>query len=107
MMFPKFWTQSDIDWSMKLDNSSLYEVRSEMEWLVYYVVLEIGFHQNPPNDSSHYIMMFPKFWTQSDIDWSMKLDNSCSYEVRYEIVLHSSRDWISLKTHQMTPSTIL
>ena len=46
-MFPKFWTQSDIDWSMKLDNSGSYEVRSEMEWLVYCIVLEIGFHSKP------------------------------------------------------------
>ncbi|CAL2256467.1 unnamed protein product [Prunus armeniaca] len=44
MMFPKFWTQSDIDWSMKLDNSASYEVRSEMEWLMYCTVLDIGIH---------------------------------------------------------------
>ncbi|CAL8153563.1 unnamed protein product [Prunus armeniaca] len=74
---PKFWTQSDIDWSMKLDNSASYEVRSEMEWLMYCTVLYIGiqpldFTQNSPNESSHNIMMFPKFWTRSDIDWSMK-----------------------------------
>ncbi|CAL2256462.1 unnamed protein product [Prunus armeniaca] len=34
----------DMDWSMKLDNSGSYEVRSEMEWLVYCIVLAIGFH---------------------------------------------------------------
>ncbi|CAL2256470.1 unnamed protein product [Prunus armeniaca] len=44
MMFPKFWTQSDIDCSMKLDNSSFYEVSSEMEWLMYCTVLGIGIH---------------------------------------------------------------
>ena len=44
MMFPKFWTQSDIDWSIKLDNSGSDKVRSEMEWLVFCIVLEIGFH---------------------------------------------------------------
>ncbi|CAL2230173.1 unnamed protein product [Prunus armeniaca] len=176
MMFPKFWTQSDIDWSVKLDDSGSYEVRSEMEWLVYCIVLSIGFHskhtklllppyygvpqvldsfryrlvreigrfrfvrssfskgvvgalhsfihwislkthgmtpttivrmkfvlkwsgcsiaqfypldftQNTPNDSSHHIMMFPKFWTHSDIDWSVKLDDSGSYEVRTKFVL--------------------
>ncbi|CAL2256443.1 unnamed protein product [Prunus armeniaca] len=85
MMFPKFWTQSDIDSSMKLDNSGSYEVRSEMEWLVYYTVLAIGFHSKSPNDSSHNIMLFPNFWTQSDIDWSMKLYNSGSCEVCYEM----------------------
>ncbi|CAL8089656.1 unnamed protein product [Prunus armeniaca] len=108
MMFPKFCTQSDIDWSMKLDYSGSYEVRSEMEWLVYCLVLSIGFHEkhtkgllppyydvpqfypldftkNTPKDSSHHIMMFPKFWTQFDIDWSVKLDDSCSYEVRSEM----------------------
>ncbi|CAL8089671.1 unnamed protein product [Prunus armeniaca] len=101
MMFPKFWTQSDIDWSVKLDDSGSYDVRSEMEWLVYCIVLSIGFHskhtkrllppyyvvpqfypldfaQNTQNDTSHHIMMFPKFWTQSDIDWSVKLHDSGS-----------------------------
>ncbi|CAL8089668.1 unnamed protein product [Prunus armeniaca] len=110
MMFPEFWTQSDIDWSVKLDDSGSYEVRSEMEWLFY----PLDFAQNTPkdsshhimmfpkfrtqsdidwsvkldhsaNDSSHHIMMFPKFWTQSDIDWSVKLDDSGSYEVRSEM----------------------
>ncbi|CAL9024892.1 unnamed protein product [Prunus brigantina] len=48
MMFPKFCTQSDIDWSMKSDNSGSYAaVRSEMEWLVYSIVVEIGFHSKP------------------------------------------------------------
>ncbi|CAL8112280.1 unnamed protein product [Prunus armeniaca] len=81
MMFPNFWTQSDIDWSVKLDDSGSYDVRSEMEWLLY----PLDFTQNTPNDSSHHIMMFPKFWTQSDIDWSVKLDNSGSYDVRSEM----------------------
>ncbi|CAL2230241.1 unnamed protein product [Prunus armeniaca] len=131
MMFPKFWTQSDIDWSLRLDISGSYVVRSEMEWLVYCIVLSLGFHSkltklllppyydvplvldpiryrlvhevgefsgwcigyfypldfthNSPKDSSLHIMVFPKFWTQSDIGWSKKLDNSGSYEVRYEM----------------------
>ncbi|CAL8089641.1 unnamed protein product [Prunus armeniaca] len=118
MMFPKFWTQSDIDWSVKLDDSGSCDVRSEMVWLVYCIVLSIGFRSkhtelllppyydvsqvlnsiryrlfypldftpNTANDSSHHIMMFPKFWTQSDIDWSVKLDDSGSYDVRSEMV---------------------
>ncbi|CAL8112242.1 unnamed protein product [Prunus armeniaca] len=81
-----------------------------MEWLVYSIVLAIGFHskptkslvppyyvvpevldsiryrlclplyftQNQPNHSSDHIMLFPKFWTQSDIDWYMKSDYSGS-----------------------------
>ncbi|CAL2230161.1 unnamed protein product [Prunus armeniaca] len=81
MMFPKFWTHSDIDWSVKFDDSGSYEVRSEMEWLFY----PLDFTQNTPNDYSHQIIMFPKFWTQSDIDWSVKLHNSGSYEVRSEM----------------------
>ncbi|CAL2230193.1 unnamed protein product [Prunus armeniaca] len=108
MMFSKFWTQSDVDWSVKLDDSGSYEVRSEMEWLVYCIVLSLGFHskhtksllppyydvpqfypldftQNAPNDSSRHIMMFPKFWTQSDTDSSVKSHNSGSYEVRSEM----------------------
>ncbi|CAL2230172.1 unnamed protein product [Prunus armeniaca] len=117
MMFPKFWTQSDIDCSVKLHSLGSYEVRSEMEWLVYCIVLSTGFHskhsksllppyydvpqlldsvrcplfypfdftQNTPNDYSYHIMMFPKFWTHFDIDWSVKLDDSSSYEVRSEM----------------------
>ena len=86
MLFPKFWTQSDIDWSLKSDNSGSYDVPSEMGWLVYCIVLEIRFHSKPPpNDSSHNIMMFPKFWTQSDIDRYTKFENSGSYEVRSEM----------------------
>ncbi|CAL2230216.1 unnamed protein product [Prunus armeniaca] len=108
MMFPKFWTQSDIDWSLKLDNSGSYAVRPEMEWSLYCIVLSIGFHSqlskrlpapyydvpqfypldfthNYPKDSSQHIMMFPRIWTQSDIDWSSKLGNSGSYAVRSEM----------------------
>ncbi|CAL2239439.1 unnamed protein product [Prunus armeniaca] len=53
------------------------------KWLLppYYVVpqsLPLYFTQNQPNDSSDHIMLFPKFWTQSDIDWSMKSDYSGS-----------------------------
>ncbi|CAL8112284.1 unnamed protein product [Prunus armeniaca] len=44
MMFPKFGTQSDIDWFVKLDDSGSYDVRSEMKWLVYCIVLSTGFH---------------------------------------------------------------
>ncbi|CAL8112312.1 unnamed protein product [Prunus armeniaca] len=58
MTFPKFWTQSDIESSVKLDDSGSYDVRSEMEWL---------------------------FWTQSDIDCSVKLDDSGSYDVRSQM----------------------
>ena len=45
------------------------------------------------------------------INWSKKWDTSCLNEVRavHGVVggLHISSDWISLKTHQMTPPTIL
>ncbi|CAL8089735.1 unnamed protein product [Prunus armeniaca] len=97
VMFPKFWTQSDIDWSMKWDNLGSYEVRSEVDWLVHMKIIlkwsgrciakfyPLDFTQTPPNNSSHHITMFPKFWTQSDIDWSMKLNNSSSYKVRSEV----------------------
>ncbi|CAL2230159.1 unnamed protein product [Prunus armeniaca] len=87
--FPKFWTQSDIDWSVKLHNLGSYEVRTKfvLKWSGRCVALfyPLDFTQNTPNDSSHHIMMFPKFWTQSDIDWSVKLDDSGSYEVRSEM----------------------
>ncbi|CAL8116896.1 unnamed protein product [Prunus armeniaca] len=92
MTFPKFRTQSDIDWYMKSDNSGSYEVLYEMEWLVHtkFVLKWSGwcialfypleFTQNSPNDSSHNTMMFSEFRTQSDIDWSMKLGNSRLYK---------------------------
>ncbi|CAL2230199.1 unnamed protein product [Prunus armeniaca] len=76
MMFPKFWTQSDIDWSVKLDDSCSCDVRSEMVCLVYCIVLSIGFH------SKHTKCLLPPYYdvpqvsTQSDIDWSVKLDDS-------------------------------
>ncbi|CAL2230227.1 unnamed protein product [Prunus armeniaca] len=56
-----------------------------MEWLVYCIVLSIGFPSQLSKDSFLHIMIFPKFGTQSDIDWSTKLDNSGSYEVRFEM----------------------
>ena len=110
-MFPKFWTQSDIDWSSKLCNSVSYEVRSEMEWLVYCIDLGIGFHSKPTK------WFLPQYY-----DVAQVLD-SIRYLLVLEIgqfrfvrssfwngvvgVLFCSRDWISLKTHQMTPPTIL
>ena len=111
MMFPRFWTQSDIDWSMKLYNSGSYEVRYEMKWLVYWIVLEIGFDLKPTK------WLVPLYY-----DVPQVLD-SIRYRLVLEIgqlrfvrsllsngvvgVLHNSRDWISLNTHQMIPSTIL
>ncbi|CAL2230195.1 unnamed protein product [Prunus armeniaca] len=56
MMFSKFWTQSDVDWSVKLDDSGSYEVRSEMEWLVYCIVLSLGFH------SKHTKSLLPPYY---------------------------------------------
>ncbi|CAL8089711.1 unnamed protein product [Prunus armeniaca] len=135
-MFPKFWTQSDINWSVKLHDSGSYDVRSEMEWLVYCIVLSIGFHskhtkrllppyydvpqvldsircglihftQNTPNDASHHIMMFPKFWTQSDIDWSfypLDFTQNTSNDSSHHIMMfpkfwtQSDIDW-SVKLH--------
>ena len=170
MMFPKFWTQSDIYWSLKSDDSGSYEVRSEMDWLVYCIVWAIGFHLKLTK------WLLPQYYDVPQVldsiryrlvhNWSTKFDKSGSYEVRSEIewllycmvleigfhskptkwllpqyydvphvlcsiwyrlvheigqfrfvwtmflngvvgVLYSSRDWISLKTHQMTPPTIL
>ncbi|CAL9005443.1 unnamed protein product [Prunus brigantina] len=44
---PQFWTQSNIHWSTNSDNSGSFEVRYEMECLVYCIVLAIGFHSKP------------------------------------------------------------
>ena len=55
-------------------------------------------------------MMLPKFWARSEFNWSTKLDTSSLYEVRIINVfigaLHSSSNWISPKTHQMTSPMI-
>jgi hypothetical protein len=56
-------------------------------------------------------MLLPKFWARSEINWSKKLGISSSLEVHsVNIVVGAMRsfgDWISLKTHQMTPPIIL
>ncbi|CAL8112328.1 unnamed protein product [Prunus armeniaca] len=71
MMFPKFWTQSDIDWSEKSHVSGSYNVRSEMEWLVYCTVLSIGLH------SKHTKRLLPPYY-----DVPQVLDS-----IRYRLVL--------------------
>ena len=111
MMFPKLWTQGDIDWSMKSANSCSCELCSEMQWLVYCVVLEIAFHLKSTN------WLFLQYYDVPEV-----LD-SIQYRLVLEIgrlrlvrssfwnavvgVFYSSRDWISFKTSQMTPPTIL
>ncbi|CAL2230211.1 unnamed protein product [Prunus armeniaca] len=163
MMFPKFWTQYDIDCSMEFDNSGSYEVRSEMQWLVYCILLSIGFHsklaklllpsyydvpqvldsrryrlvreigqfsfglntisigpwnwtiqfypldftKNSTNYSSLYVVMFPKFWTQYDIDWSLELDNSGSYEGRSEMEWLVYRIILSIGFLSKLPKSLL
>ncbi|KAL6284655.1 hypothetical protein ACE6H2_015584 [Prunus campanulata] len=79
---PKFWAQSEINRCKKLDNSSSKAVRSLLESLVYSVVLAFGFHSKSPNDSTHHIMMMPKFWVRSKINRCKKLDNSSSKAAR-------------------------
>ncbi|KAL6284650.1 hypothetical protein ACE6H2_015579 [Prunus campanulata] len=44
MMMHKFWARSEINRCTKFDNSSSKAVRALLEWLVYFVVLAIGFH---------------------------------------------------------------
>ena len=111
MMFPKFWIQSDIDRSMKLDNSDSCEVRSEMECLVYCIVWDIGFRTKltkwllPPYYNVTKVLGSIRYWLVHEIGefwfvWS-------SFWNRVVGVLYSSRDWISLKTHQMTSPTVL
>ncbi|CAL8167098.1 unnamed protein product, partial [Prunus armeniaca] len=111
MLFPKFWTQSDIDWSLKSDYLGSWEVRSEMEWSVYCIVLAIGFHSKPTKS------LLPPYYVVPQV-----LD-SIRYRLVHEIglfnfvgssywngvvgVLHSFSHWISQKTNQMTPPTIL
>jgi hypothetical protein len=111
MVLPKFWARSEINWWTKLETSSSYEVssvngvggglHSSSDWI----------SRKTLNDSSHHIMMSPKFLARSKINWSKKLGISSSIEVRSVNVvvgaLHSSGDWISLETHQITPPTII
>ncbi|KAL6284651.1 hypothetical protein ACE6H2_015580 [Prunus campanulata] len=79
---PKFWARSEINRCTKLDNSSSKTVRASLEWLVYFVVLAIGFHSKSPHNSSHHIMMMPKFGARSEINRCTKLDNWSSKGVR-------------------------
>ncbi|KAL6286422.1 hypothetical protein ACE6H2_010812 [Prunus campanulata] len=85
---PKFWARSEINRCTKLDNSGSKAVRALLEWLVYSVVLAIGFHSNSPHDSSPHIMMMPKFWARSEINRCTKLDTSSSKAVCSEL------DWL-------------
>ncbi|CAL2230217.1 unnamed protein product [Prunus armeniaca] len=71
-----------------------YDVPQVSYSIRYRLVLEIGqfkffyplnFTPNSPNFSALYIVLFPKFWTQYDIDCSMELENSGSSEVRSEM----------------------
>ena len=111
LMFPKFWTQSDIDWSMKLDNSGSYEILYEIEWLVYCIVSPIGFHSKLTK------WLLPLYYDVPQVLDSIRYQLvheirqftfvRSSFWILVVVVLHSSRDWISLKTHQMTPPTIL
>ncbi|KAL6284654.1 hypothetical protein ACE6H2_015583 [Prunus campanulata] len=87
MLLPKFWARSEINRGKKLDNSGSKAVRSELEWLVYCIVLRLDFNQNSPHDSSHHIMMMPKFWSRSEINRCTKLDTSSSKAVCSELEL--------------------
>ena len=88
MMMTKFWARSEIHRCKKLDNSSSKAVRSELEWLLYCIVLAIGFHSKLTNDSSHHIVMMPKFWARSEINRGKILDSSGLNGVR------SILDWV-------------
>ncbi|CAL2239435.1 unnamed protein product [Prunus armeniaca] len=111
MMFPKFWTQSDIDWPLKSDNSSSYEVRSEMKWMVYCIALAIGLHSKPTK------CLLPPYYgvppVLDSIRYRLVLEigqfnfGGSSFSNGVVGVLLRSRDWISLKSHKMTPPTIL
>ncbi|CAL2256458.1 unnamed protein product [Prunus armeniaca] len=74
-----------MDWSMKLDNSASYEVRFEVEWLMYCTVLDIGIHSKSTKSPLSPCNAAPQVLDIIDMDWSMKLDNSTSYEVPSEM----------------------
>ncbi|KAL6286426.1 hypothetical protein ACE6H2_010816 [Prunus campanulata] len=109
-MIPKFWARSEISRCTKLDTSNSKAVCSELEWLVYSVVLAIGFTQNSPQESSHHIMMMPKFWARSEINRCTKLDTASSkpicsklewfvYSVVLAIRFHSKLTKLLLPTY--------
>ena len=99
-MFPKFWTQSDNDWSMKLDNPGSYEVRSEMEWLVCCKVSEIRFHSKPtkcllpPYYDVHQVLDSIRYRLVKEIGQFRFIRSS--FLTRVVGVFHSFIDWISL-----------
>ena len=110
-MIPKFRIQSNIDWSMKLDNSGSYEVRFEMEWLVYCIVLGIVFHSKltkwplPQHYDVPQVLDSIRYWLVHEIGQFRFVRSS--FWNRVVGVLHSFCHWISLKSHQMPPHTIL
>ena len=111
MLMPKFWVRSEIIRCTKLDNSSSKAVRALLECLVYSVVLAIGFH------SKLIKWLLPPYYDDAQVLGS--IGNQLVYEIghfkfkgsllRIGVVgvFRSSSDWISLKTQQMTPPTIL
>ena len=112
MILPKFWVRSEINWSKKWDTLSSYEVsaingvveglHSSSDWI------SLKTHQMTSPTILYYC---PSFKLDPKSIGQKKMDSLSSYEVCTVngLVggLHNSTDWISLKTHQMTPPTIL
>ena len=110
IMFSKCWAQAEMNWPMKLHDSSTYQIRtingvvgglhSFSDWIIH-----------PPNDSSHPNMMFPKSCARSEINCTRKLHDSITYHIRIVNgvvgVLPSLSDWIILKNLKMTPPTLI
>ncbi|CAL8112240.1 unnamed protein product [Prunus armeniaca] len=65
-----------------------------MEWLVYSIVLAIGFHSKPTKS------LVPPYYVVPEV-----LD-SIRYRLVHEIGLFSVCHCISLKTNQITPPTV-
>ncbi|KAL6284653.1 hypothetical protein ACE6H2_015582 [Prunus campanulata] len=75
---PKFWARSEINRCTKLDTSSSKAVCSERSGWCIPKLWRLDFTQNSPHDSSHHIMMMPKFWARSEINRCTKFDTSSS-----------------------------
>ena len=83
MLLPKFWARSKINWPKKLDISSSLDVRSvnvlvgalrsSSDWFS-----RITHRITPPI----HIVMLPKFWAESEINWTNKLHISSLLEFR-------------------------
>ena len=107
MVLPMFWARSKINWSKKWHTSRLYEIRS-----VNGVVGALHNSRDWISLKAHRLTPPTILWSCQNFGLDPKSNGQRNWTLQVLKMLvigglHSSSDWISLKTHQMTPPTIL